>query len=502
MMAHSKYVEGMPMRVRFGPSPTGITHLGSARTALYNYLLAHQTGGQFILRFEDTDQKRYDPRAEEDLISSLKWLNLFWDEGPDIGGPYNPYRQSERKELYLEVAELLVQKGHAFYCFCSKSELEKAKQEQQKRKEHPRYPGTCRNIPLDEAKRRISAGEGHVVRFKMPREGTTTVVDRLRGEITFNNALLDDYVLIKSDGLAVYHLATMVDDHYMKITHVLRGEEWIPTFPLHAQIYRAMGWIEPEWVHLSLFLKPSGKGKMSKRETEAMKASGESIFIRDMKKLGYLPEAVINWVALMGWGYDDQTEFFTMEDLIDKFSINKLNPKNAAIDFKKLDHFNGLHIRHLDLADLAKRLKPFLLEAGFFVDDQVMIKIAELLQPRLTTLDEVTDWVSFLFVDQVSPKFDDLIVKGLNGSQTLEVSEKLYTILETASKYNYDELEQPIRDLAESLSIKLGQVFGVLRIALSGQTVSPPLIESMDILGKEKTLARLRNAISLLKANI
>jgi glutamyl-tRNA synthetase len=293
----------------------------------------------------------------------------------------------------------------------------------------------------------------------------------------------------------------MVDDHFMKITHVLRGEEWIPTFPLHAQIYRAMGWNEPEWVHLSLFLKPSGKGKMSKRDTEVMKASGESIFIRDMKKMGYLPEAVINWVALMGWGYDDQTEFFTMEDLIDKFSISKLNPKNAAIDFKKLDHFNGLHIRHLNLEDLAQRLKPFLLEAGFFVDDQVMIKIAELLQPRMTTLDEVTDWVNFLFVDQVSPKFEDLVVKGLSAPQALEVAERLYTILETASEYNYDQLEQPIRDLAESLSIKLGQVFGVLRIALSGQTVSPPLIESMDILGKDKTLERLRNAITLLKSN-
>jgi len=498
-MAESKYVEGMPMRVRFGPSPTGITHMGSARTALYNYVLAHQTGGQFILRIEDTDQKRYDPEAENDLISGLKWLGLNWDEGPDIGGPFGPYRQSERKDLYLNAAETLVSNGHAFYCFCSKEALNLAKQEQQKRNEHPRYPGTCREIPPEDARKRVSAGEEHVVRFKMPKEGTTTVVDQIRGEITFENALLDDYVLVKSDGFAVYHLATMIDDHYMKITHVLRGEEWIPTFPLHAQIYRAMGWVEPEWVHLSLFLKPSGKGKMSKRDSEAMAASGESVFIRDMKKLGYLPEAILNWIVLMGWSFDDQTEFFTLEDMVDKFSLRKLNPKNAAIDFKKLDYYNGLHIRHLSIEDLAQRLKPFLAEAGYAAEDAVLTKIAELLQPRLTTLDEVADWVSFIFVDQVSPRSEDLVGKGMGVSEALLVLEKLYGILEHATAFNYDELEQPIRDLATELNLKLGQVFGVLRIALTAQTVSPPLIESMEILGREKTLDRLNMAIALLK---
>lgn len=498
-MAESKYVEGMPMRVRFGPSPTGITHMGSARTALYNYVLAHQTGGQFILRIEDTDQKRYDPEAENDLISGLKWLGLNWHEGPDIGGPFGPYRQSERKDLYLNAAETLVSNGHAFYCFCSKEALNLAKQEQQKRNEHPRYPGTCREIPPEDARKRVSAGEEHVVRFKMPKEGTTTVVDQIRGEITFENALLDDYVLVKSDGFAVYHLATMIDDHYMKITHVLRGEEWIPTFPLHAQIYRAMGWVEPEWVHLSLFLKPSGKGKMSKRDSEAMAASGESVFIRDMKKLGYLPEAILNWIVLMGWSFDDQTEFFTLEEMIEKFSIRKLNPKNAAIDFKKLDYYNGLHIRHLSIEDLAQRLKPFLAEAGYAAEDAVLTKIAELLQPRLTTLDEVADWVSFIFVDQVSPRSEDLVGKGMGVSEALLVLEKLYGILEHATAFNYDELEQPIRDLATELNLKLGQVFGVLRIALTAQTVSPPLIESMEILGREKTLDRLNMAIALLK---
>ena len=404
MTEHNHPGDSQPMRVRFGPSPTGITHLGSARTALYNYLLAHQTGGQFILRIEDTDQKRYDPNAEEDLTQSLKWLGLQWDEGPDVGGEYGPYRQSERKQLYLDVAQELIDKGHAFYCFCTREELNQHRQEQQAAKQTARYKGTCRNLSKEEVQRRLDNGDEHVIRFKMPQDGTTTVTDRLRGEITFENQYLDDSIIVKSNGLAVYHLATMVDDHYMKVTHVLRGEEWIPTFPLHARIYRAMGWEMPEFVHLSLFLKPSGKGKMSKRDTEAMKASGESIFIRDMKGLGYLPEAILNWVVLMGWSYDDQTEFFTMEDMIEKFSLGKLNPKNAAIDFKKLDHFNGLHIRNLEVEDLAERLKPFLADAGYTdVDQDVLLAVTPLLQPRLTTLDEVVDWVPFLFDEEVTP---------------------------------------------------------------------------------------------------
>lgn len=501
-MAESKYVEGDPMRVRFGPSPTGITHLGSARTALYNYLLSNKTSGQFILRFEDTDQKRYDPKAEPDLYNSLKWLGLEWDEGPDIGGPFGPYRQSERKELYQKIAQKLVDSGHAFYCFCSRDELDQTRKEQLKNNLQPRYSGKCRFIPLEEARARAAAGEEHVIRFKMPLEGTTTVTDKIRGEITFENANLDDYILIKSDGLAVYHLATMVDDHYMKITHVLRGEEWIPTFPLHAQIYRALGWLEPVWVHLSLFLKPSGKGKMSKRETESMRASGESIFIQDLRRHGYLPEAVINWVALMGWSYDDQTEFFTMDDLIEKFSIKKLNPKNAAIDFKKLDHFNGLHIRNLSVSELAERIQPFMEEAGYHSDPKSLYSIAELLQPRLTTLDEVAEWVGFLFVENVSPTIEDLVVKGLDAKGALNVAEKMYAILSKADSYTHEEIEQPIRDLAGELELKVGQVFGVLRMAITAQRVSPPLIESMEILGREQTLARLKKAIEIIKNSL
>ena len=488
-----------PVRVRFAPSPTGLLHLGGGRTALYNYLLARQTGGQFILRFEDTDRKRYDSRAEEDLITSLTWLGLTWDEGPDIGGPHEPYRQSERKEVYQKYANELIEKGNAFYCFCSREELDAVRKEQKKRGEQARYAGPCRNYTKEEAKARVEAGEEHVIRFKMPKEGSITVYDRVRGEITFEYANLDDYILVKSDGLALYHLAALADDHLMGITHVFRGEEWIPTFPLHAAIYRALGWEEPEWVHLSLFLKPSGKGKMSKRETEKMRLGGESIFVNELKDLGYLPEAVVNWIALMGWSYDDQMEFFEMKDLIEKFSIDKLNPKNAAINFKKFDHFNGLHIRNLSVEDLAQRIKPFFEAEGFTVRDEVLLEIAPLIQPRMVTLDEAPTWAGFFFRDEVVPETEALVAKGLSAEQSATTAKRVYEILEGIEEFGKENTEPPIRALAEELELKPGQVFGILRIAITAQHVSPPLFETMEILGRDVVLERVARAVELLE---
>jgi len=278
-----------PVRVRFAPSPTGHMHLGSARTALYDFLIAKKTGGKFILRIEDTDVKRYVPGAEEELITGLRWLGLEYDEGPDIGGPYGPYRQSERKEIYFDYARKLVESGNAYYCFCTPERLNHMREEQQRRKEPPHYDGTCRGIPLEEAEERIHQGEKFVIRFKTPRSGSTTVTDLLRGEITVENHTLDDAILVKSDGWALYHLAAMVDDHLMKITHVIRGSEWLPSLPLHALICRAFGWQEPVWIHLSVFLKPSGKGKMSKRESADLLKDGYSIFVKDLRDLGYTP---------------------------------------------------------------------------------------------------------------------------------------------------------------------------------------------------------------------
>ena len=291
-----------PTRVRFAPSPTGHLHLGGARTALYNYLLAKRTGGQFLLRIEDTDQKRYVPGAEQEIMDGLRWLGIPYDEGPDIGGPSGPYRQTERMDIYQQHAKILVEKGHAYPCFCSPEQLEKMRQEQQKRKETPRYDGTCRRLQPDDAARRVAAGERHVIRFKMPEQGATTAHDLLRGDITVENINVGDYVIVTSNGGPTYHLAAMVDDHLMNISHVVRASEWLSTFPLHVNILRAFGWEEPVWVHLSIFLKPSGKGKLSKRDGIDALKDGHSVFLKDMQSLGYTPEGVLNWIVLMGWG--------------------------------------------------------------------------------------------------------------------------------------------------------------------------------------------------------
>ncbi len=488
-----------PMRVRIAPSPTGRAHLGNGRTALYNYLLARQTHGQFIVRIEDTDQKRFVPGAEEELKDSLRWLGLDWDEGPDVGGPHAPYRQSERKEIYLSYARKLVEIGHAYPCFCSPDRLEKVRQEQTQRKQNPRYDGTCRRLGPDEAARRVANGESYVIRFKMPKEGAITARDCVRGDITVENSSLDDYVLVKSDGLALYHLAAMVDDHLMDITHVLRGAEWLPTFPLHVHIYNAFGWEQPEWVHLSLFLKPSGKGKMSKRETANLMKDGYSIFIGDLKQLGYLPEAVVNWMALMGWSYDDHTEFFSMQDLIEKFSLAKLNPAPAAINFTKLDHFNGLHIRSLLHDELAKRMRPFFEAAGYTLEGEKLIKIAPIIQERLVTLDEAPEKAGFFFQEQILPDPEELIGKQMTAAGSAAAARRACDLLAGLPRIDVETAEAPMRALAEELGLKAGQLFGILRVAVTGQSVSPPLFESMEIVGREKVLERIRRAIEILE---
>jgi glutamyl-tRNA synthetase len=458
-------------------------------------LLARQTGGQFILRIEDTDQKRFVPQAEKDIMDGLHWLGLTWDEGPDVGGPHGPYRQTERREIYEKFAEKLIDAGHAYYCFCTQSEEEPDDKHVRKHRDLC----TSRNLNLDSAKERLMAGESFVIRFRMPQDGTITAVDALRGPITVENRTLDDFVLVKSDGIPVYHLAALVDDHVMKITHVIRTSEWLPTFPLHAHIYKAFGWEQPIWIHPSIFLKPDGKGKMSKRDSANLMKDGKSIFLRDMQHLGYLPEAVVNWVALMGWSYDDHTEFFKMQDLIELFSIEKLNPSPAAINFSKLDHFNGLHIRSLAVEDLANRLLPFFEQAGFQPEADTLRKIAAVLQVRLVTLDEAVEKAGFFFMDEVHPEPQDLVANGLTPAESAEIARSVYYILVDLPEINHEFAEQPLRDLATGLGVKVGQLFSVIRVAVTGQRVSPPLFESMEIIGREKCLDRLKAAIIILE---
>lgn len=492
--------QNRPVVVRFAPSPTGRTHLGSGRTALYNYLFARQMGGKFILRIEDTDTKRYVPGAEQELIDSLHWLGLSWDEGPGVGGPNGPYYQTQRRELYQQHAQWLVEHDHAYPCFCTPDRLEKVRQEQIKNKQNPRYDGTCRRLAPDEAARRVAAGERHVIRFKTPESGSITVTDLLRGDITVDNSSLDDTILVKTDGLAVYHLAAMVDDHLMNVSHVIRGSEWLSTFPLHGHIIRAFGWEMPVFVHLSIFLKPSGKGKMSKRESaEAMK-DGHSIFVTDLIQLGYLPEGVINWTALMGWSYDDHTEFFTLNDLLEKFSLERLNPAPAAINFAKLDYFNGLHIRSLSAADLARRIQPFMQQAGYAADLDTLERIAPLVRERLATLDDAPQWIGFFFRDEVQPEAQELVGAKMSAAESAAAARRAYAILAGLAEIDLETAEPPLRALAEELGLQPGQLFGILRVAVTGQKVSPPLFESMEIIGREKVLQRVYNAIARLEA--
>jgi glutamyl-tRNA synthetase len=490
--------EVKPARVRFAPSPTGRFHIGSARTALYDFLLARQSGGQFILRIEDTDRNRFDPQAEKEYYEALRWLGLKWDEGPDIGGPYSPYRQSERTEIYRKLTEELIAGGHAYYCFCTPERLTQVRQLQQKRKEPTRYDGLCRRLSPEEARDRALGGESYVIRFKTPQEGQTTAVDLLRGPITVDNQTIDDYILVKSSGMPVYHLAAMADDHMMKITHVLRGSEWLPTFPLHVLIYEAFGWQQPIWIHLSVLLNPSGKGKLSKRSAVDPKSGAKAVFVNDLRKMGYLPQAVINWITLMGWSYDDHSEFFPMGDLIEKFSIEKLSPSPAAVNFSKLDHFNGLYIRSLSTDELAEQLLPFFTAAEIDADLTEIKVLVPLIQERIRTLDEAVNMAGFFFQADVHPEPSELIGKKMSAQDSACAAEKAHEVIQTLSESEFEQLEHALRDLADELEIKAGQLFGILRVAVTGQKVSPPLIESMVIVGKKTVLARIARAAEIL----
>jgi glutamyl-tRNA synthetase len=326
------------------------------------------------------------------------------------------------------------------------------------------------------------------------------VRDRVRGAITVENRQLDDYVIVKSDGLALYHLAAMVDDHLMRITHVIRGSEWLPTFPLHVHIIRALGWREPEFVHLSLFLKPSGKGKMSKREAADLVKDGYSIYIKDLRDLGYTPEAVVNWVALMGWSLDDRTENFTLADLVKSFSLERLTPAPAAINYTKLDHFNGLYIRALPDTELASRVRPYLEREGLEVGEERLLRVVPLIRERLVTLDDAVAMAGFFFRGEVAPEPKALVAKNLTAAESAGIAARCLAILEGLPSVEHDVAEPPLRALVGELGLAPNQVFGILRVAVTGQSVSPPLFESMAVIGRETVLGRVRRAVEVLQA--
>jgi glutamyl-tRNA synthetase len=485
----------LPARVRFAPSPTGHFHIGGARTALYNYLLARQTGGQFILRIEETDVRRSTPEALDELKEALRWLGLHWDEGPDVGGPHAPYHQTARKDIYLQHAQQLLDSGHAYRCFCTPERLTQVRAAQQKRKEPSHYDGRCRRLDPQEAEARAAAGEKFVIRFKTPREGVTTARDTLRGDITVENLTIDDYILVRSDGLALYHLAAMVDDHLMGITHVFRGAEWLGTFPLHALVIRAFGWEEPVWCHLSVFLNPSGKGKLSKRHLK----SEQEVFVLGLREMGYLPEAINSWTALMGASFGAEEELLSLDEMAARFDLDHLTPSPARVNFDKLDDFNGKWIRRLEAGDLAARVRPFLEKADLHPDEATLRRVVPLIRERLVTLDDAVAFAGFFFRADVKPKPEELVGKGLTPAQSLHALQRAIALLENLPEFTHPVMEPPMRALADELGLKTGQLFGILRAAVTGQTVSPPLFECMEVVGRETCLARLRQAEAMLK---
>jgi glutamyl-tRNA synthetase len=488
-----------PVRVRFAPSPTGYFHVGGARTALYNWLFAHHHGGKFVLRIEDTDRTRYQQEAEQDLLASLRWLGLDWDEGPEVGGEYGPYHQSQRLELYHRYTQLLLDRGYAYKCFCTPQRLEELREEQRKTHRYAGYDRHCRDLTPQDVAAKEAEGCSYVVRLKTPLEGETTFHDVLRGTTTVNNETLEDIILIKSDGFPTYHLANVVDDHLMEISHIMRGDEWLSSCPIHIILYDAFAWQPPVYVHLPLILDPAGKGKMSKRKTVGPGGREYLVLVRDFGEAGYLPEALVNFVARVGWSYDDRTELFTRDELIAKFSFEGLNASPARFDYDRLDWMNGVYIRELDPQDLAERLLPFYRNAGLQAPLKVVRQIVPLIQERIKKLTDAIPMSGFILADRIDIDPALLVDSRIDVATALSILQRARATIASAEPYLPETLEQPLRDLADALQIKAGSVFGVLRGAVTGQKVSPPLFETMAVLGRERVCAQIDQAMQVLK---
>ncbi|MFA5569959.1 MAG: glutamate--tRNA ligase [Sphaerochaetaceae bacterium] len=491
----------MSVRVRYAPSPTGLQHIGGIRTALFNYFFARANGGTFILRIEDTDQERSTAEALDDLYETLNWLNVEWDEGPIIGGPYGPYIQSERTEIYKAHAQMLVDQGKAYHCFCDSERLQSVREQQMKNKEkHLGYDRHCRSLTSEEVSSLLAEGKSSVIRLKVPLEGKTTFHDMLMGDISRANVDVNpDPVLLKSDGFPTYHLANVIDDHMMGITHILRAQEWIPSGPLHVLLYEAFGWQAPLFCHLPMVMGKDGQ-KLSKRHG--------STSVREFKEQGYLPEALMNYVSLVGWAYDGEKEFFTKEELSTLFILEKISKSPGVFDYKKLEWYNGMYIRQKDDDSLISLLEPYLQQAAFIAtpptneERELLYKLLPLVKERLKKLEDVVPLVRFLFEDITQLEVADLLPKKQSAEQTLLSLERALPIIDTLNKENLDEVENALVELASTLEIKVQGVFMPLRVAITGSAVSPPLLDSILLLGLKNTKARLQRAITLLKAEV
>ena len=476
---------------RIAPSPTGDPHVGTAYMSLFDYVYAKQQGGTFILRVEDTDQKRYNETSEARVLEALEWLGLGPDESPSKGGPHAPYRQTERKELYQKYADELLAAGHAYRAFETQEELDAIRQDLQRRGLSHGYDGRGRSVSEEESERRAAAGEDFVVRLVTPDEGETVVNDALRGTVRIPNREVMDAVLLKSDGLPTYHLAVVVDDHLMGVTHAVRGEEWLPSAPIHVLLYKAFGWQEPVWIHMPLLRNAEGK-KLSKRK--------DDVSLDSYRLQGVVPEALLNYLGTMGWSMPDGREFFSVQDMIEHFSFERVSAGAPVFDLKRLRFYNAKYLREvLPLETVAERAAPFLKAAGYTWDDEdYLLDVLEVLLPRVETLQELVEQGDYFFRDDFGYT-EDAKRRLEAGQKYLESLERELSLLDF---FDHDDVEDAVRDYVQSQSVKMGEVMQPLRAALTGTVQAPGVIELCTILGKRKVLERIGRAIDFLEAGL
>lgn len=475
------------VRTRIAPSPTGPLHIGTARTALFNYLFTRKAGGQFLMRLEDTDPERSTKDFEEQIYEGLKWLGLNWDEGPDVGGPCAPYRQSERSDIYKKHLDILIANGRAYPCFCTAEELEAERKEFQAQKVASKYIDKCRKIPPDDAKKRVADGAPHSYRFMMP-EDKIAFHDLIKGDVEFDCSMIGDFVIATADGRYIFHLTNIVDDITMKITHVIRGEDHLSNTPKHIALARAMGYEPPQYGHIPLTLNPD-KSKMSKRKG--------TVDLKEYRAMGYLPEAVVNFLAFLGWSPGTEEEVFSLDELVERFSIDAMSKSNAIFNIEKLNWINGVYLRRLTKEDLTQKLSKYLPDVDLFY----LRKIVPLIQDRLKRLDEVIEYAKFFFEDPKDYDVKLIIAKKQTAAESADALKKVKSNLEKLASFTVHSMENMMRSLVEELGWKAGPLFMIVRVAITGATATPPLFETMEVLGKDVCLRRLDFAISKLEAS-
>ena len=496
------------VRVRFAPSPTGPLHIGGVRTALYNYLFARKMGGKMLLRIEDTDQNRFVEGAENYILESLKWVGIEIDEGQGVGGEHAPYRQSERKPIYREYAERLISEGKAYYAFDTAEELEAMRKRLEEAKvDNPSYNGVTRNqmtnsltLPKEEVDKRLANNEHYVIRLKVPVKEEIRFKDIIRDWVVVHSSSIDDKVLLKSDGMPTYHLANIVDDHLMKITHVIRGEEWLPSAPLHILLYKAFGWDAPQFAHLPLLLKPEGNGKLSKRDgllgnfpifPLEWKDPATQEIARGFREDGYLPEAVVNFLALLGWNSGTDQEVFSMQELIENFSLEKIHKAGARFDINKAKWFNQHYIKQMPNEELAK-----IIQKQVTIKEEKALKIVALMKDRVTFPQEIITESSFIF--EAPTTYDEAIVASKWDDNAKNAIAIIKETLANISEFTSQNIHDAIFENLEKVGIKAGKVMQALRLAITGLGKGPDLMLTLEIIGKEESISRLENALERL----